>query len=145
MTWLNVEEYLCHMSPGTYPLCRNHNMVLLSSFVIYHRNLNMLNTTGVTTGAWTAYYYGAQWVPTIPLVPQDCSGKDLCGYHTSCISVTSNHAITCKLLNNKNKLIGIYTITKNNDFFWYWTNNLRRKEIKKCIFQTTMDYMSFEI
>jgi hypothetical protein len=116
MTWSTVEEYLCHRSPRTCSFCRNHNPVLLSSFMIYHRNINMINTTGVTIGARPANHSGAQSVPIIPLVSQNYSGKHLCGYHTSYFGVTGSHAITCKLLNNKKKRIGIYTITKNNDF-----------------------------
>ena len=50
-------EYLCYKWARICSTCRKHFPVL-SSFMTYHRVCNYINTTGVTSGAGTAYPYG---------------------------------------------------------------------------------------
>ena len=50
-------EYLCHKWARICSTCRKHFPVL-SSFMTYHRVCNYINTTGVTSGAGTAYPSG---------------------------------------------------------------------------------------
>ena len=50
-------EYLCHKWPRICSVCRKHFPVL-SSYMIYHRVCNYINTTGATSGAGTAYPSG---------------------------------------------------------------------------------------
>ena len=50
--------YLIKIIQFQIPVFRNHNL-FLSSFMTYHRVCNKSNTTGVTSGAVTAYYLGA--------------------------------------------------------------------------------------
>jgi hypothetical protein len=53
-TVLTVTEYLCH----EYLPFVSHNSILLSSLMTYHHILSKSYTTGVTSGAVTAYPYG---------------------------------------------------------------------------------------
>lgn len=50
MTWLTVNEYLCHKLPRICFVCRNDNPVF-SSFMTYHRIYNKINTTRTPRGA----------------------------------------------------------------------------------------------
>jgi len=56
--WLIVMEYLCHKWPRICSTC-SKQFPILSSFMTYHRVCNKINTTGVTSGAETAYHSGA--------------------------------------------------------------------------------------
>ena len=58
VTWLTVMEYMCHKWPRICSTCRKHFPVF-SSFMTYHRVCSLINTTGVTSGAGTAYLSGA--------------------------------------------------------------------------------------
>jgi hypothetical protein len=58
MTWLTIMEYLCHRWPRICSSCRKHFLVL-SSFMTYHQVCKWINTTDATSGAGTAYPYGA--------------------------------------------------------------------------------------
>ena len=51
-------EYLCHKRPRICSSCRNHFPALFS-YVSYHLVCIYINTTGVTSGAGTAYPSGA--------------------------------------------------------------------------------------
>jgi hypothetical protein len=63
MTWLTVMEYLCHRWPRICSTCRKHFPVL-SSFMTYHELCNLINTTGLRSGAGTAYHSGAhEFIP----------------------------------------------------------------------------------
>jgi hypothetical protein len=49
-------EYLCYRWPQIcYVVCRSHNIVLLFSWMIYHRTFNKSSTTVATIGAGTDY------------------------------------------------------------------------------------------
>ena len=63
MTWLTVMEYLCHKWPRICFTSRK-NFPVLSSFMTYHRVCNLINTTSATSGAGTAYHFGApEFIP----------------------------------------------------------------------------------
>jgi hypothetical protein len=49
--------------PRIYSTCRKHFPVLFS-FMTYHRVSNYINTTGVSSGAGTAYPSEAPWLTT---------------------------------------------------------------------------------
>jgi len=51
---VTVTEYLCHKFPRICSIYRIYKPVL-SSFMTYHLLCNKSNTTGVASGAWTAY------------------------------------------------------------------------------------------
>ena len=57
MTWWTITEYLFHLWPWIYYVCRNRNPVLCS--FTYHWVYDQRNTTGVTCGPGTAYPAGA--------------------------------------------------------------------------------------
>jgi hypothetical protein len=57
MTWLTVMEYLSHKWPRICSTC--NNFPVLSSFTTYYRVCNYIYTTGVTSGAGSAYPAGA--------------------------------------------------------------------------------------
>jgi hypothetical protein len=54
MAWLTVMEYLWHKWPQICSTCRKHFQILSSS-ITYRRVCTWINTTGVTSGAGTAY------------------------------------------------------------------------------------------
>ena len=54
MTWLTIFEYMCLKWPRICSMCRKHFPVL-SSFMIYYRVCNLINTMGATSGTGTAY------------------------------------------------------------------------------------------
>jgi hypothetical protein len=63
VTWLTVMEYMCHKWPRICSTCRKHFPVL-SSFMTYRRVCSLINATGVTSGAGTAYPSGApEFIP----------------------------------------------------------------------------------
>ena len=43
MTWFDVREYMCHKSPRICSTCRKYFLILLSSFITYHRVCNQIN------------------------------------------------------------------------------------------------------
>ena len=60
MTWLTVNEYLCHKLPRICFVCRNDNPIFSSLMTfMYHRVCNQSNTIDTTCGTGTAYTYGA--------------------------------------------------------------------------------------
>jgi len=62
MTWLTVMEYLCHKRPRICSTCRKHFRSFSHSLLITGIVCNEINTTGVTSGAGTAYLSGSTWV-----------------------------------------------------------------------------------
>jgi hypothetical protein len=57
MTWFTVMEYLCHKLTRICHTCRKHFPVI-SSCITYHQVCDYVNTTGVASGAETAYTSG---------------------------------------------------------------------------------------
>ena len=63
-SWLTFTEYMCNRWPLLCSACRSYNLILLFSFITYHRIFVKRKTTNVTSGAGTAYPSGAsEFIP----------------------------------------------------------------------------------
>jgi hypothetical protein len=80
ITWLSVNDYLCHRWPKMWSVIwRTHNIILISLVITYQRIFNMRNTMGSTSrvelltlpSTWVDS--SCQWVSHCPYFSFQCS------------------------------------------------------------------------